>query len=79
MFFVSNFISAFSRKNSFPITFRIVYKGTAIIIPKIPDRNPAIKMTRNISKGCELTLLEKIRGCDRLLSMICTIQNPIKT
>ena len=70
MFFVSSLITAFSGKNSFPTTFRMVYKGTAIIIPKIPDRNPVIKITRNISKGCELTLLEKMMGCDRLLSMI---------
>ena len=59
-----------SGKNSLPITFKIVNKGTAIIIPKMPKRKPAIKITRNISKGCELTLLEKIMGCDTLLSII---------
>jgi hypothetical protein len=52
----------FSGKNSFPNTFRIVYNGTAIIIPIIPKRKPTIRITKNISKGCELTLFEKIIG-----------------
>lgn len=70
MFFVSSCIIVFSGKNSLPITFRMVYKGTAIIIPNIPERNPAINITKNISNGCELTLLEKMMGCERLLSII---------
>jgi len=36
--------------------------GTATIIPKMPNRKPAIRVTRNISRGCELTLFEKIMG-----------------
>ena len=79
MFFVRSFITTFSGKNSFPITFKMVYNGTAMIIPKIPDKNPAIRITRNISNGCELTLLEKMMGDEMLLSRTCTIQNPIKT
>jgi hypothetical protein len=63
-------IILFSGKNSLPITLMIVYKGTAITIPNIPNRNPAIKITRNISSGCELTLLEKMMGWDKLLSII---------
>lgn len=51
----------------------------AMIIPNIPNRRPAIKITRNISRGCELTLFENIIGCDRLLSITWTIQNPIRT
>jgi hypothetical protein len=62
MSFVSNFISWFSGKNSFPTTLIIVYKGTAITIPRIPKRKPAIKITKKISKGCELTLFENIIG-----------------
>ena len=53
--------------------------GTAIIIPVIPKRNPQIKVIRKISNGWEFKLLEKINGCERLLSIIWTIQNPIKT
>ena len=79
MSLVNNWIILLSGKNSFPITFKIVYKGTAITIPNIPNKKPAIRMTKKISKGCELTLLEKIMGWDRLLSISCTIQNPIKT
>ncbi len=44
-------MTLFSGKNSFPITFIIVYNGTAMIIPSIPERKPAIRITRNISKG----------------------------
>jgi len=79
MFFVINCMKSFSGKNSLQITFMIVYKGTATIIPTIPNKNPTIKITRNISNGCELTLFEKIIGCDKLLSITCTTQKPIKT
>lgn len=60
------------------MTFKIVYKGTAITIPNMPDRKPAIKITKKISRGCELTLLEKIMGWDTLLSINWTIQKPIR-
>ena len=57
-------------KNSFPTTFKIVNNGTAIIIPIIPNKNPAISMTKNISSGLELTLFENINGCEILASSI---------
>ena len=69
----------FSGKNSLPITLNMVYKGTATIIPSIPKIKPAMSIIRNISSGCELTLFEKIMGCETLLSIIWTIQKPIKT
>lgn len=79
MFFVISWMNSLSGKNSLTITLIIVYKGTAMIIPKIPKEKPAIKITKNISNGWELTLLEKMIGCDRLLSITWTIQKPIKT
>lgn len=69
MSLVNSWIILFSGKNSLPITFIIVYKGTATIIPSIPKRKPAINITRKISNGCELTLFEKMMGCDKLLSI----------
>ena len=38
-----------------------------------------IKITKKISKGCELVLLEKISGELKLLSITCTNDIPIKT
>lgn len=55
-------MNSLSGKNSLQITFIMVYKGIAIIIPKMPKEKPAINMTRNISNGWELTLLEKMMG-----------------
>jgi hypothetical protein len=57
----------------------IVNRGTAMIIPRMPNKVPEIKTTRNISKGCECTLLEKIIGEEILLSISCTIKKPIVT
>ena len=62
MFLVNNCMILFSGRNSFPITFNTVNIGIATIIPSIPKRNPLIITIRNISNGCELTLLEKING-----------------
>jgi len=52
----------FSDKNSFNITFIAVYTGTATIIPVIPNRIPDIIIIKKISKGCDFTLLENIKG-----------------
>lgn len=57
----------------------MVNNGTAIIIPVIPKIKPPIKIAKKISSGCELTLFEKIIGCETLLSIICTTKKPIKT
>ena len=59
----------FSGKNSFPMTLKMVKKGTAIIIPVIPNNNPAMSITKKISNGCEFTLLENISGEEKLLSI----------
>jgi hypothetical protein len=57
----------------------MVNKGTAIIIPMIPNKVPAIKIIKKISSGCDLTLFEKIIGEEILLSISCTIKNPMVT
>jgi hypothetical protein len=62
MFLVKDFTILFSDKNSFKITFKAVYIGTATIIPTIPKSNPPMIMIKNISKGCDFVVLEKIRG-----------------
>ena len=67
MFLVKILTKLLSGKNSFRTTLIIVSSGTAIIIPVIPKRNPPIKIAKKISSGCELTLFEKIIGCETLL------------
>ena len=57
-----DFTILLSDKNSFKITFNAVYKGTAVIIPTTPNRIPPIIIIKNISNGCDLVVLEKIRG-----------------
>ena len=37
------------------------------------------KIIKNISSGCDFTLLEKIRGCDKKLSTNCPMIKPIIT
>jgi len=59
---VIDFTILLSDKNSFKITFNAVYKGTAVIIPTTPNSNPPIIIIKNISKGCDFVVLEKIRG-----------------
>jgi hypothetical protein len=49
-------------------TLLIWCKETAAIIPKIP-KEPTMKLSQSISNGCELTLLKKIIGWDKLLSI----------
>jgi hypothetical protein len=48
---VKDFTILLSAKNSFKITFRAVYKGTAVIMPIIPKSKPPIIIIRKISKG----------------------------
>ena len=61
-FRVRLFTILFSDRNSLRMTFMEVYTGTATIIPKIPNKIPAMIITKNISKGCDFTLLENIKG-----------------
>ena len=61
------------------MTFRTVYKGTAINIPKAPAIKPAKIIIINISKGWDLTLFENIYGCEIKLSINCPMQKPINT
>mgnify|MGYP001822296401 CR=1 FL=1 len=56
-----------------------VYPGTAMIIPVTPNSRPPMMMIRKISRGCDLTLLEKINGCEKKLSTNCPIEKPIIT
>jgi hypothetical protein len=60
MFLVKAFTILFSLKNSLKITFRTVYIGTAKSMPIGPANRPAKMIIRNISRGCDLTLFEKI-------------------
>jgi hypothetical protein len=46
-----------------------VYIGTANINPVVPKRSPEVKMIMNISKGWDFTLLEKIKGWLKKLSI----------
>ena len=48
---VNNFTILFSDKNSFKITFKAVYNGTAVIIPTMPKSKPPIIIIKKISKG----------------------------
>ena len=51
------------------MTFIAVYPGTATTIPVTPNNRPAIMMTKKISNGWDFTLAEKIKGCEKKLSM----------
>lgn len=55
---VQNRTKPFSQKNSFIITLRTAYAGTATIIPIMPNRSPAAIMITKISMGCDFILLE---------------------
>ena len=60
--FVNDLTILFSAKNSFKITFKAVYVGTATTIPVIPNNNPPMIMIKKISNGCDFTLFENITG-----------------
>jgi len=75
---VSFFTKEFSAKNSFKITFIAVYPGTATTIPITPKSSPAIIIIKKISNGWDLTLLEKMNGCEKKLSMSWPMVKPIK-
>jgi hypothetical protein len=62
MFLVKDFTILLSDKNSFKITFKAVYIGTAVIMPITPKSKPPIIIVKNISSGCDLVVLEKISG-----------------
>ena len=67
-----DFTILLSAKNSFKITFNAVYKGTAVIIPTTPNKIPPIIIIKNISKGCDFVVFEKISGWLKKLSMMST-------
>jgi hypothetical protein len=39
-----------------------VYDGIARIIPPTPNNIPPVNITRKISRGCDLTEFENIKG-----------------
>ena len=61
------------------MTLIIVNNGTAIIMPVIPNKVPAIKTTKKISNGWEFTLFDYLIGDEILLSINWTIKNPMVT
>ena len=62
MFLVSFLTKSFLLKKTLPMTLKLVYVGIANIIPPIPNNNPPEIITINISRGWDLTELEKIYG-----------------
>ena len=48
-------------------------------MPVIPINKPEIMVIIKISKGCEFTEVAKIRGCETLFYMACTIIKPTIT